>query len=53
MKTMSSTTKWIIASLSLIDAIDAQFKSDASLSEFDQFHKHYKINHFLESQGIK
>jgi len=37
----------------LHDAIDAQFKSDASLSEFDQYHKHYKINHFLESQEIK
>jgi len=36
----------------LHDAIDAQFKTDASLSEYDQFHKHYKINHFLESQGI-
>lgn len=37
----------------LHDAIDKQFTSDASLGEFDQFHKHYKINHFLESQGIK
>lgn|ERR1035437_3216361 len=37
----------------LHDAIDGQFKSDASLSEYDQFHKHYKINHFLESKGIK
>jgi hypothetical protein len=37
----------------LHDAIDSQFKSDASLGEFDQFHKKYKINHFLESQGIK
>jgi hypothetical protein len=37
----------------LHDAIDAQFKSDASLNEYDQFHKNYKINHFLESQGIK
>ncbi|MBU1010664.1 MAG: hypothetical protein KKD74_11050 [Bacteroidetes bacterium] len=37
----------------LHDAIDGQFKSDASLGEFDQFHKHYKINHFLESQGVK
>jgi len=36
----------------LHDAIDVQFKSDASLGEYDQFHKHYKINHFLESQGI-
>jgi hypothetical protein len=37
----------------LHDAIDGQFKTDASLGEFDQFHKHYKINHFIESQGIK
>ena len=37
----------------LHDAIDGQFKTDASLGEFDQFHKHYKINHFLESQGVK
>ena len=37
----------------LHDAIDAQFKSDGSLSEFDQFHKHYKINHLLESQELK
>lgn len=37
----------------LHDAIDGQFKTDASLGEFDEFHKHYKINHFLEAQGIK
>lgn len=37
----------------LHDAIDEQFKSTTSLSEYDKFHKHYKINHFLESQGIK
>lgn len=37
----------------LHDAIDSQFKIDASLDEYDQFHKHYKINHFLESQGVK
>jgi hypothetical protein len=37
----------------LHDAIDGQFKSDASLGEFDQFHKKYKINHFLEGQGVK
>ena len=37
----------------LHDAIDKQFASDAALSEFDQFHKKYKINHFLESQEIK
>jgi len=36
----------------LHDAIDVQFKSDASLGEYDKFHKHYKINHFLESQGM-
>ena len=37
----------------LHDAIDGQFKSDASLYDYDEFHKHFKINHFLESQGIK
>jgi len=37
----------------LHDAIDAQFKSATSLNEYDKFHKQYKINHFLESQGIK
>lgn len=37
----------------LHDAIDKQFTSDASLGEYDQFHKHYKINHFLESQKVK
>jgi hypothetical protein len=37
----------------LNDAIDLQFKSDASLNEYDQINKYYKINHFLESQGIK
>jgi len=37
----------------LHDAIDAQFKDDASLGEFDQFHKKFKINHFLDAQGIK
>lgn len=37
----------------LHDAIDGQFKTDASLGEYDQFHKHYKINHFLEAQGVK
>ena len=37
----------------LHDAIDNQFKTDGSLGEYDKFHKHYKINHFLESQGIK
>ena len=39
--------------LMLPDAIDGQFWSDASLSEYDQFHKHYRINHFLENQSIK
>lgn len=37
----------------LHDAIDAQFTSVASLSEFDEFHKQFKINHFLQAQGIK
>ncbi len=37
----------------LHDAIDAQFKNNASLGKYDEFHKHYSINHFLESQGIK
>ena len=37
----------------LHDAIDGQFKSDTSLCEYDQFHKHFKINHFLEAQGVK
>ncbi len=37
----------------LHDAIDAQFKNDASLGKYDKFHKHYAINHFLEDQGIK
>ena len=37
----------------LHDAIDGQFQSDASLGVYDEFHKHYKINHFLEAQGIK
>ena len=37
----------------LHDAIDSQFKTDGALGEYDKFHKHYKINHFLESQGIK
>lgn len=37
----------------LHDAIDGQFQSDALLGVYDEFHKHYKINHFLEAQGIK
>ena len=37
----------------LHDAIDTQFKTVASLADYDQYHKHYKINHFLESQGLK
>jgi hypothetical protein len=37
----------------LHDAIDGQFKSDASLYEYDEFHKHFKINHFLDGKGIK
>lgn len=37
----------------LHNAIDAQFKSAASLAEYDKFHQHYKINHFLEDQNVK
>ena len=37
----------------LHDAIDGQFKTNTSLSEYDQFHKHYKINHFLATENIK
>jgi hypothetical protein len=37
----------------LHDAIDEHFRSTTSLNEYDKFHKQYKINHFLESQGIK
>ncbi len=37
----------------LHDAMDANFKTDASLGEYDQFHKCYKVNHFLESQKLK
>jgi hypothetical protein len=37
----------------LHDAIDGQFKSNTSLSEYDQFHKQYNINHFLEAQNVK
>lgn len=37
----------------LHDAIDNLFKSDASLNEYDEFHQHFKINHFLEIKGIK
>jgi hypothetical protein len=37
----------------LHDAIDEHFKSTTSLNKYDKFHKQYKINHFLESQGIK
>ncbi len=37
----------------LHDALNAQFKSDQSLSEFDEFHKQYKINHFLNIQGVE
>lgn len=37
----------------LHDAIDTQFKTNAALNEFDQYHKHFKINHFLEVQNIK
>ncbi len=37
----------------LHDAIEMQFPTTASISEFDEFHKKFKINHFLEAQGIK
>ncbi len=37
----------------LHDKIDKQFTTDASLTEFDQFHKKYKINHFLEGENLK
>lgn len=37
----------------LHDAIDEHFKSTPSLSEYDKFHKHYKINRFLETQNVK
>jgi len=37
----------------LHDVIDSQFKSDASLKEFDQYYKKFRINHFLESQEVK
>jgi hypothetical protein len=37
----------------LHDAIEMQFPTSASISEFDEFHKKFKINHFLEAQGIK
>lgn len=36
----------------LHDAIDLQFGSDASIAAFDSSHKMFKINHFLENQGI-
>lgn len=36
----------------LIDAIDTQFTSDLSLKSFDTSHKTFKINHFLEDQGL-
>ncbi len=37
----------------LQDAIDQQFKSIFSLTEFDEFHKQYKINYFLETKRSK
>lgn len=37
----------------LHDAIEMQFTTPASISEFDDYHKKFKINHFLEAQGIK
>jgi hypothetical protein len=36
----------------LVDAIDTQFTSDLSLKSFDTSHKMFKINHFLEDQGL-
>lgn len=36
----------------LHDAIDLQFGSDASIAAYDSSHKMFKINHFLENQGI-
>ncbi len=37
----------------LHDAIEMQFPTSASITEFDEYHKKFKINHFLEAQGIK
>jgi len=37
----------------LHDAIEMQFPTAASISEFDEFHKKFKINHFLEAQAVK
>ncbi len=37
----------------LHDVIDAQFENEASLSEFDTYHKMFKINRILISQEIK
>ncbi len=37
----------------LHDAIEMQFPTSASISEFDEYHKKFKINHFLEAQGVK
>jgi hypothetical protein len=37
----------------LHDAIEMQFPASASITEFDDYHKKFKINHFLEAQGVK
>lgn len=37
----------------LHDAIEMQFPTSASIIEFDEFHKKFKINHFLEAQELK
>jgi len=37
----------------LHDAIEMQFPTSALITEFDDYHKTFKINHFLEAQGIK
>ena len=37
----------------LHDALEMQFPASASISEFDNYHKKFKINHYLEAQGVK
>ena len=34
------------------DALDATFKDDKYLSEYDSFHKMYKVNHILEMNAM-
>jgi hypothetical protein len=36
----------------LHDAFDLRFRSDAALKGYDGYNKMYKINHFLQTQGI-